>query len=264
MLSAKILFNSIISTKGARFMMMQHLIAQQLLKTRLNKHGYHQHKLVPGLWAHDTLPIQFTLVVDDFGIKYVGNERALHLKSMIEGHYQLSTDWSGADTLESPLTGTTSTTKCTYPCPQCTPQASTTPPLDKHNKKFVQHVSGKFLLLGQAINPTLLCPISAIASQSATPTQATLMPTKQLLKYLALQEDTILTYHASNMILAAHSNVSYLSEPKAHSHAGSHFPLSSNADIMSNNGAVLNIAHIIKHIMASATEAELTALYHCM
>ena len=28
-----------------------------------------------------------------------------------------------------------------------------------------------------------------------------------------------------------------------------------------NNGAVLNIAHIIKHVMSSATEAELTALY---
>ena len=28
-----------------------------------------------------------------------------------------------------------------------------------------------------------------------------------------------------------------------------------------NNGAVLNIAHIIKHVMSSATEAELAALY---
>ena len=28
-----------------------------------------------------------------------------------------------------------------------------------------------------------------------------------------------------------------------------------------NNGAVLNIAHIIKHVISSATEADLTALY---
>ena len=28
-----------------------------------------------------------------------------------------------------------------------------------------------------------------------------------------------------------------------------------------NNGAVLNIAHIIKHVMSSATEAELAAMY---
>ena len=39
------------------------------------------------------------------------------------------------------------------------------------------------------------------------------------------------------------------------------FFLSSNADIPPNNDAVLNIAHIIKHGMASATEAVLAALY---
>jgi hypothetical protein len=58
------------------------------------------------------------------------------------------------------------------------------------------------------------------------------------------------------MILAAHSNASYLSEPKVRSRAGSHFFLSSNADIPPNNGTILNIAHIIKHVMASTTEAK--------
>jgi hypothetical protein len=48
------------------------LLANELLKTRLNKHGYRQIKLVPGLWKHDTRPIQFTLVVENFGVKYVG------------------------------------------------------------------------------------------------------------------------------------------------------------------------------------------------
>jgi len=63
------------------------------------------------------------------------------------------------------------------------------------------------------------------------------------------------------MTLAVHSDASYLSEPKARSRAGGHFFLSSNAAIPRNNGAVLNIAHIIKHVMTSATEAELAALY---
>ncbi len=30
------------------------LIANELLKKRLNEHGYHQTKLIPGLWTHDT------------------------------------------------------------------------------------------------------------------------------------------------------------------------------------------------------------------
>ena len=63
------------------------------------------------------------------------------------------------------------------------------------------------------------------------------------------------------MILAVHSDASYLSEPKAKSRAGGHFFLSNNTDIPPNNGAVLNIAHIIKHVMSSATKAELAALY---
>jgi hypothetical protein len=52
------------------------LLANKLLKKCLNKQGYRQSKLVPGLWKHNTRPIQFTLVVNDFGVKYVGKEHA--------------------------------------------------------------------------------------------------------------------------------------------------------------------------------------------
>eukprot|EP00956_Cyclotella_meneghiniana_P034976 scaffold109924_cov40-Cyclotella_meneghiniana.AAC.1 len=61
--------------------------------------------------------------------------------------------------------------------------------------------------------------------------------TMQLLDYLASQEDAVITYNASEMILAAHSDASYLSEPEARSRAGGHFFLSSNAEIPPNNGA---------------------------
>ncbi len=140
-------------------------------------------------------------------------------------------------------------------------QASKAPLLDKTGKRFIQRVCGKFLFLGRDVDPTLLCPISAIAAQSATPTTDTMKQTLQLLDYIATQDDAVITYHASDMHLAVHSDASYLSEPKARSRAGGHFYLSSSADIPPNNGAILNIAHIIKHVMASATEAELAALY---
>ena len=55
------------------------IIAQQLLEKRLEKDGYHQSTTTPGLWTHDTRPISFSLVVDDFGVKYVGEENAQHL-----------------------------------------------------------------------------------------------------------------------------------------------------------------------------------------
>ena len=41
---------------------------------------------------------------------------------------------------------------------------------DKGNK-FIQQVCGKFLFMGRAVDSTLLCPISKIASQSETPTE---------------------------------------------------------------------------------------------
>jgi len=152
MLVAKLLFNSVISTQGARFMTMDianfylmtplkrpeyvkiklsdipekiivkyklhdlanadgsvyiesnrgmyglpqlGLIANELLEERLNKHGYQQSKLVPGLWKHDKRPIQFTLVVDDFGVKYTRQEDVEHLKSVIEQDYTVTADWTG-------------------------------------------------------------------------------------------------------------------------------------------------------------------------
>jgi hypothetical protein len=111
------------------------------------------------------------------------------------------------------------------------------------------------------IDSTLLCPISIIATQSSKPTEDTMQQTLQFLDYLAMQEDAILSYHASNMVLAVHSNASYLSKPKACSQVGRHFFLSSNTAIPPTNGTILNIAHIIKNIMSSATEAELAGLY---
>jgi hypothetical protein len=46
------------------------IIAQEFLKERLTKHGYTQSKIIHGLWKHKTRPTCFTLVVDDFAVKY--------------------------------------------------------------------------------------------------------------------------------------------------------------------------------------------------
>ena len=140
-------------------------------------------------------------------------------------------------------------------------QESKAPLLGDKVKQFIQQVCGKFLFLGREVDSTLLCQISAIASQSSKLTEDTMWQTLQLLDYLAMQEDTVLSYHASDMVLAVHSNASYLSEPKACSRASGHFFLSSNTTVPPNNWAILNIAHIIKNVMSLATEAELAGLF---
>jgi hypothetical protein len=59
------------------------IIAQELLQERLSKVGYHQSKIIPGLWTHVTRKTCFTLVVDDFAIKYTNVEDATHLISAL-------------------------------------------------------------------------------------------------------------------------------------------------------------------------------------
>ena len=50
----------------------------------------------PGLWCHQWHPITFCLVVDDFGVKYIGKEHADHLIQCLRNHYQeLEIDWAG-------------------------------------------------------------------------------------------------------------------------------------------------------------------------
>ena len=120
---------------------------------------------------------------------------------------------------------------------------------------------GTFLFNARGVDPTLIIPLSALASEQDKPTEKTLRKIKQLLDYIASQEEAILTYQASDMVLAAHSDASYLSEPKARSRAGGHHFLSKDVMFPPNNGAVLNISAIIKAVMSSAAEAELVALF---
>ena len=68
-------------------------------------------------------------------------------------------------------------------------------------------------------------------------------------------------YSASKMVLVIHSNTGYFNEPNTRSRAGGFFFLFNHAAHPPINGAILNIAQIIKQIILSAIEAELGALY---
>ena len=71
-------------------------LANDQLKEYLEPHGYYEVDHTPGLWNHKWRPIQFTLVVDDFGIKYNGKEHADHLIGILKSKYTaVATDWKG-------------------------------------------------------------------------------------------------------------------------------------------------------------------------
>jgi hypothetical protein len=68
------------------------IIAQNLLTKRFHKAGYQQSKITPGYWCHDWRPISFTLVVDDFGVKYINKEDVEHLTSTLKQDYEIDID----------------------------------------------------------------------------------------------------------------------------------------------------------------------------
>eukprot|EP00804_Cyclotella_cryptica_P025153 CCRYP_013001-RF/>CCRYP_013001-RF protein AED:0.36 eAED:0.32 QI:0/-1/0/1/-1/0/1/0/447 len=271
------------------------IIAQQLLESRLVANGYRQSTVTPGFWKHDWRPIAFALCVDDFGVKYVGIEHAKHLLQALNTHYTTSHDWKGDQYLGLTITWDyprkqvhlsmpgycqkagqrfrhnfpTRPQHQPYPHTPRTygakqqyvedPDLST--PLNKQDTTFVQEVIGVFLYYARAVDCTMLTALSSLATQQANPTQTTLQRIHRFLDYAMTHQNAVVTYRASKMILAAHSDASYLSETKARSRAGGHFFLTENDEVPRNNGAILTLAQIIKSVMSSAAEAELGALY---
>jgi hypothetical protein len=144
---------------------------------------------------------------------------------------------------------------------QHTAAEDTSPLLDKEGKRFIQEVCGVFLFLAGAVDGGLLPALNSLASQQANLMEKTMELCKKFLDFMATQEEAILTYQASKMVLAIHSNALYLSKPKARSRAGGHMFMAGSEEIPINNGAVLNISQIIKAVMSSAAEAELGALF---
>ena len=94
---------------------------------------------------------------------------------------------------------------------QFTKAESNEPVLGKETKKYIQQVLGTFLYYAHAVDPTMLVALSAITSEQASPKKPTMKKVDQFLDYSASQEWGILRYEASNMVMAVHSNASYLS-----------------------------------------------------
>ena len=72
------------------------ILAEKQLIRFLGSYGYAPVCHTPGLWHHTWCPISFCLVVDDFGVKYIGKEHADYLIQCLRNHYQeVDIDWDG-------------------------------------------------------------------------------------------------------------------------------------------------------------------------
>jgi hypothetical protein len=70
-------------------------LAYLKLLDNLQSHGYVKAGLTPGLFKHQTRKTIFSLVVDDFGVKYANLDDANHLITSLQQHYPITVDWTG-------------------------------------------------------------------------------------------------------------------------------------------------------------------------
>jgi hypothetical protein len=71
------------------------LLANQLLQKRLATFGYYPSCHTPGLWLNKTGPTAFSLIVDDFAVKYMGKQHEDHLRDALLRSYEVTTNWEG-------------------------------------------------------------------------------------------------------------------------------------------------------------------------
>jgi hypothetical protein len=262
--------------------------------------GYYECVNTPGLWYHVSRPILFTLVVNDFGVKYVRRQHADHLIASIKNTYKkLTEDWTGSlycgITLDWDFVGRTVNISmlgyikkklqeynhlllgriqyCPYsPQPkkfgldtQAPLLPDATPVLDAKRIKRIQQIVGSILYYARAVDMTVLMTLSSIAVEQMQATEKTMERCIQLLDYLASNSEAKVRFHASDMIMNLHLDVLYLSKTKARSQTCGHFFMGwmlTNGEPIQLNGAFYVNTTISCFVVASAVEAELGALFH--
>jgi hypothetical protein len=271
-------------------------LAQDDLLLLLESGGYYQCRNTPLLFRHQTRPISFVLVVDDFSVKYVHHSDALHLLSIIGNKYKYTVDWDGTkylgmtvnhDRKKRELTlsmpgyvqaalkrfHVTRKSKPTHsPAPfeppiygkhvQYVPHDDS-PRLDPAATTFVQEVIGTFLYYARAVDCTMLTTLNKLASRQSNPTTALYNDVQHFLQYAATYPEAALSYTASDMRLVLWSDSSYLSESNSRSRAGGYHYLTNNGDPTTApvNGAIDVISAILPTVVSAISEGEYASLF---
>ena len=210
------------------------VLANKLISSHLEREGYYQCQFTPSLWRHTWRPITFTLVVDDFGVKFEGDCHANHLKKCLEKHYEVSIDWSGSllcginldwnykkcyvntsmsgyidkarhkyqhQMPKRPVNAPAKFKPIQYGAKVQIADVDTSPQIEKERIRHIQDVVGTLLYYARAVDPTLLATLSQIALRQSTATEEVATMIKQLLDYVATHSNAGIRYVASDMIL---------------------------------------------------------------
>jgi hypothetical protein len=287
-------------TKGMYGLPQAGKLANDRLREHLAPYGYVPCPHTHGLWMHLHSDLQFTLVVDDFFIKYTDRAQADTLLRVLEQKYVVKTDWTASRyigltigwnyhnrTADISMPGYVARAlqRFEHPAPikpehsphewiaplygsrqQYAKTLDTAPVVDAKTTTRIQQVLGTLLYYARAVDCSMLVAIGTLATQQAHATEHTVAALTQLLNYCATHPDATIRFHASDMILHIESDASYLSETKSRSRAAGFFYLSSTPCADNNpppyNGPIAVQSVILKEVVSSAAEAELAALFY--
>eukprot|EP00804_Cyclotella_cryptica_P014654 CCRYP_012668-RA/>CCRYP_012668-RA protein AED:0.51 eAED:0.40 QI:0/0/0/1/0/0/2/0/482 len=245
--TSKILWNSVLSTKGARFMGID--IKSFFLTAPLDRYEYI--KMPLALFPEHIIQqydlrtkarngfVYLEIRICMYGLPMAGAlaNKLLRERLVPHGYYEVAHTPGLWRQVWRPLAFTLvvddfvlqqfhhNTPKTPQRCPfqphpkkfgadsQDTLPPDDSKPLDPDNVKRVQQVVGSLLFYARAVDNTILPALSTIASSQAAATELTLARCTQLLDYCASNPDATVQYRASDMILNIHSDASYLSAP---------------------------------------------------
>jgi hypothetical protein len=269
-------------------------LSQDRLIKHLRAHDYIQCPNTPALFKHKSKNLAFTLVVDDFMIKYSDPQDLDDFFSVLRKQYVITTDTSDTQkyvgitiqhdrtnrkiTLSMPgyidkalarfgihdAKGANSPAVYTPPKYGAHVQyeeLDDTSPATPEAKTRLQEIVGVFLFYARAIDCTMLTTVNKLASKQANPTEDVVAAAHRLMQYAARFPNASVEIRPSNMQLMCHSDASYLSEANSRSRAGGFLFLGDPDMIHGLNGAIDCISVIIKNVVASAAEAEYAALF---
>lgn len=137
-------------------------------------------------------------------------------------------------------------------------------PLDAKAVTRIQQIVGTLLYYAQAVDPSMLVALGALAKQQTKGTENIAKAVTQLLNYAATHPDATLQYRASDMVLHIDSNASYLSMPESRSRAGSYYYLSAKSQqptiaptqATPINGAVFVLSHKLRNVTGSSVHTQ--------
>ena len=137
---------------------------------------------------------------------------------------------------------------------------STTEPSDPKGITNVQSVNGTFIFYSQ-VDRCILVDLNEIGSEQSKSTIDTMEKANWLMDYLHTYPNSVIRFHASNIILKISSDAAYLMQPKACSRITVHYHLGWINDPDRANGPVNVLCQTLKNVVGPATEYETGGVY---